>query len=118
MLTGPDGGEVLPYSFDHLRIDSPDDVLFFWLFLGVQDELDGRAVRPERLRLEDVEPFANGVGLGQTLLERERVNGGDFDFPAERLQPREPRLEMLDRRQRDALCIGRAASDRRPETLG
>src|SRR5437667_275171 len=62
-------------------------------------------MRPERLGIEDVEAFANGVGLGHTLLEGERVDGGHLDIPAKGAQPRKPRLEMLDRRQRDALGI-------------
>jgi pimeloyl-ACP methyl ester carboxylesterase len=74
-------------------------------------------VRPDRLGVEDVEAFANGVGLRHALLERERVDGDHLDSPAEDAQPRKTWLEMLDRRQRDALCIRRAAGDRRPETL-
>src|SRR5438046_5189883 len=74
-------------------------------------------MRPERLGIEDVEAFANGVGLGHTLLEGERVDGGHLDIPAKGAQPRKPRLEMLDRRQRDALGIRSTAGDSRPEAV-
>src|SRR5258706_2106712 len=108
----PIGGEVLPYPFNQLRIDRPR----VWLrqrFLRVQHEFEGLAVRPERLGIEDVEAFADGVGLGHTLLEGERVDGGHLDIPAKDQQPGEPWLEMLDRRHGDALCIRSAARPRR-----
>jgi hypothetical protein len=110
------GGELLPDLLDHLRIDRPG-VLLVRLFLREHHQLDRLAVRPERLRIVDVEPFANGVGLGHTLLEGERVDGRHLDIPAKGLQPGKTGLEMLDRRQGDAMCIRGAAGDSRPEAL-
>ena len=72
---------------------------------------------PERLGIEDVEALANRISLGHALLECERVDGRHFDIAAKGAHPRKTWLEMFDRWQRDALCIGSAAGESRPEAF-
>ena len=76
------GQEVLPDLLDDLRIDHPGVTLPRFL-VGIQHELDARAVRPERAGIEDVETFVDRVALGDTLFDLQRVNRRDLGVAAE-----------------------------------
>src|SRR5437868_14725358 len=69
--------EVLPDLLHHARIDDAR-VLPFGLLLGKQHDLHRAALRAERGGIEDVETFVNGVGLGHSSFDFERMDWRHF----------------------------------------
>ena len=110
------GEKVLPDLLEHARIDHPG-VAFLRLLVRIQHELDGPALRPERAGVKDVEAFVDRLALGDALFELERMDGRHLGVAAEGAHPREPGLDVLDRRAGKRPVSAPPARHRRPEAL-
>src|SRR4051812_36161660 len=89
--------EVAPDLLNEFGIDNPS-IRLVWFLLRIENEFDARALGCERTRIEDVQAFVDGVGLGNVLFQLEGMDRRDLRVAAERTHAREARFESLDRR--------------------
>src|SRR5918995_1168865 len=74
-------------------------------------------MRPERVWIENVQPFAHNVLLRHAVFENEGMDGRDFGAAAGCAHPSKAGLEVLERRQLRTLRAGRLAAQPFPESF-